>query len=237
MTTYRGRGYQRVMHEDVVIPLTTLYDTILLAWIRWGKRLFNATQTYDFSDQIIVEGQSLIGMNDFRRSKAVSAADVVLVGNSSTHLEKASMITRIYSLPFASLVSGPIWSRWWTSMNSDIMRSVIPLSPGRWCLSLSRRLQMSNPHWPTLELWVLDNLAWMSGGNTITGLRATMCLSAKVGGGGILFVHNLHWESWRHMMCWKRHICRKRRLFLLFSTVQECFVKRRLFCLPSTVRK
>jgi len=26
----------------------------------------------------------------------------------------------------------------------------------------------------------------------------------------------LHWESWRHIMCWKRHIWRKRRLFLLF---------------------
>jgi hypothetical protein len=31
----------------------------------------------------------------------------------------------------------------------------------------------------------------MSGGNTITGPRATMPLSAKVGGGGILFAHNL----------------------------------------------
>jgi hypothetical protein len=65
--------------------------------------------------------------------EAVSAAVVDLVGNSSTHLEKASIITRIYSLPV------------------DV---------------------------------------WMSGSNTMTDRRATMRRSAKVGGGGIWFIHN-----------------------------------------------
>ena len=37
----------------------------------------------------------------------------------------------------------------------------------------------------------MDLIYRMSGGNTITGPRATMPLSAKVGGGGILFAHNL----------------------------------------------
>ena len=149
--------------------------------------------------------------------EAVSTAVVDLVGNSSTHLKKASMITKIYSLPFASLVSGPIWSRWgtsnglyeaqvnrWALICSHIrlitwhaghcrMISVIYdiyISPGRWCASRSRRLQITNPQWATLELWTLDNLAWMSGGNTMTGRRVTMRRSAEVGGGGMWFVHN-----------------------------------------------
>ena len=46
---------------------------------------------------------------------AVSSADVVLVGNTSTHLEKASIRTRIYSYPWSSFVSGPIWSKWMAS--------------------------------------------------------------------------------------------------------------------------
>ena len=51
----------------------------------------------------------------FNMTAAVSIAVVVFVGNNSTHLEKASMITSIYSLPWESLVRGPIWSRWSTS--------------------------------------------------------------------------------------------------------------------------
>ena len=57
---------------------------------------------------------SLVGMDDFRISKSLSITDAVstavvdLVGNNSTHREKASMITSIYSLPCASLVNGPI---------------------------------------------------------------------------------------------------------------------------------
>jgi hypothetical protein len=34
---------------------------------------------------------------------------------------------------------------------------------------------------------------------------------------GKIWPHRWHWESWRHMMCWKRHIWRKRRLFFTFS--------------------
>ena len=81
------------------------------------------------------------------------------------------------------------WHAGHCRINSDIMRSVISLSPCRWCTSRSRRLQMSNPQWPTLELWTLHNRACMSGGNTITGQRATMRRSAKVGG---VEVHDLY---------------------------------------------
>ena len=40
-------------------------------------------------------------------------------------------------------------------------------------------------------------------------------LTSNCGGADINSTYRqcLHWESWRHMMCWKRHIWRKRRLF------------------------
>ncbi len=138
---------------------------------------------------------------------AVSAAVVDLVGNNSTHLENASMITRIYSWPSASLVSGPIWSRWSTSKGlykAQVNRWALIWSHHLTCWALSNELWyhaisdispplslMSNPQWPTLELWTLDNRAWMSDGSTMTGQRATMRRSAKLGGGGTWFVQSL----------------------------------------------
>ena len=148
----------------------------------------------------------------FRMAEAVSIVVVDLVGNSSIHLEKASMMTSMYSLPCASFVKGPMWSKWRTSnglyeaqvnrwvlictlilfitwhaghwrMNSLIIRSVIPRSP--------RRRQMSNPQWPTRELWIFLNLAETSSGSTIIGTSATILCSASVGSGGMLFAHNL----------------------------------------------
>ena len=47
----------------------------------------------------------------------------------------------------------------------------------------------------------------------------------------------LHWESWRHMMCRNDTFDENGAYFYLFATVQQCFVKRRLFCLPSTVQQ
>jgi len=139
--------------------------------------------------------------------EAISAAVVDLAGKTSTHLENASIITRIYSLPCASLGSGPIWSRWRTSnglceahvnrwaltcwvLSNELWHHAIS-DISLWCTSRSRRLQMSNLQWPTLELWTVDNRAWMWGGNTMTGRRVTMRRSAKVGGRGTWFVHSL----------------------------------------------
>ena len=124
-----------------------------------------------------MEGRSLIGMNDFRRSKSTTM--IVYHGSclcscrrlcgDQFHSSRESIDDN--SLP--SLVSDAILSRWRTSnglykaqvnrwaliwsrirlitwhaghspMNSDIMRSVISLSSGRWCASRSRRLQMFN---------------------------------------------------------------------------------------------
>ena len=47
----------------------------------------------------------------YRDSNAV----VVLVGNSSIHLENASIRTRMNMLPCASGLKGHMWSKWITS--------------------------------------------------------------------------------------------------------------------------
>ena len=71
------------------------------------------------------------------------------------------------------------------------MRSVIARSPRLGCSSLSRRRQMSSPQWPTFELWTLFNRSETSIGSTIIGTSATKPCSTNVGGGGMLFTHNL----------------------------------------------
>ena len=45
------------------------------------------------------------------------------------------------------------------------------------------------------ELWSLENPAWMSGGITMIGRRATMRRSAKVGGGDLSIRHHVHVAS------------------------------------------
>ena len=99
MTTYRGRGYQRVTHEGVLTPL----DYHALRYHSIPHRRMSSVESWSLTSGDPNRPTRLSIM------EAVSAAVVDLVGNSSTcHLEEASMITRIYSLPFASLANGPI---------------------------------------------------------------------------------------------------------------------------------
>ena len=65
---------------------------------------------------------STVGVNDLAKRpicwnmhEADSNVVVVLVRNSSTNLENASIRTRVNMLPWASGLNGPMWSRWITS--------------------------------------------------------------------------------------------------------------------------
>jgi hypothetical protein len=80
------------------------WPLIVVIWTMLHRRTSSATNS------LWKAGPWSVWMTTLSNMEAVSAAIVDLVGNSSTYLEKASMITRIYSLPFESL-----WSRWRTS--------------------------------------------------------------------------------------------------------------------------
>ena len=65
---------------------------------------------------------------------------VVLVGNNSTRLENASIITRMWELPLSSTGTGPLWSMWIVRCDSEWMRRLMTWQPGHcWVIVRSDR--------------------------------------------------------------------------------------------------
>ena len=122
-TNGSARDCQKVVHSNVAIPLdqhAPRYRSLRLntPWhsmphkrkSSWTSSLWKAGPWSVWMTSGLPNRPIWLNMTD-----AVSTAVVNLVGNNSTHLENASMITSIYSFPRASLVSGLMWSRWRTS--------------------------------------------------------------------------------------------------------------------------
>jgi hypothetical protein len=114
MTIYRGRDYQRVMPANVVIPLdlhaprchspckSMLWQKIVRFPLVVNAPLWKA-------------GPWSVCMTSGEPNRPTWLSITNAVTRAVSHREKASMITRMYSFPCASLGSGPIWSRWRTS--------------------------------------------------------------------------------------------------------------------------